>query len=245
MNIFWEVHSNLTQEGPGDSESTRKALHLVGNLSEKPSILDIGCGPGRQTVVLAKETGGAIVALDTHQPFLDDVLKHAKNKNVSEHITTVNQSMDDMKFDKQSFDLIWSEGAIYIIGFEKGLKKWRKFLKPGGYLVASDITWLIDNPQGEIKKYWDDNYPDIMGQKEHVDIIEKSGYTLIDKFVLPESAWMDNYYTPIEKKIPALRKKYEGDKKANEFLDASQEEIDIFRKYSATYGYVFYIMRLP
>ena len=152
--------------------------------------------------------------------------------------------MDEMKCDKQSFDLIWSEGAIYIIGFEKGLNYWRKFLKPEGYVVASDITWLVDNPKVEIKKYWDDNYPDIMGQKDHVDIIEKSGYTLIDKFVLPESAWMDNYYIPIEKKIPILRDKYKGNKEANEYLDSSREEIDMYRKYSNTYGYVFYVMRL-
>ena len=70
---FWEVHSNLPREGPGDNESTKKAYLMLKDLPENPRILDIGCGPGMQTIELAKLSGGQIVAVDNHQPFLEQL----------------------------------------------------------------------------------------------------------------------------------------------------------------------------
>lgn len=245
MAIFWELHSGLPQEGPGDNESTLKALRMIQDLPEDPQILDIGCGPGRQTIVLVKETHGTVIALDTHQLFLDEVEKRAKAENVDIKIITTKQSMADMDFEKQSFDVIWSEGAIFIIGFEKGLNYWKQFLKPGGYLVISELAWLIDDPPNEAETFFNEGYPDMKKIDENESIIKRSGYELIDRFVLPDTAWMDDYYIPIEKKLSILRGKYKGDKQAIKFLDASQEEIEIFRKYSNSYGYLFYVMHLP
>jgi SAM-dependent methyltransferase len=63
---------------------------------------------------------------------------------VQNKITTLEKSMDALDFDDETFDIIWSEGAIYIMGFETGVKQWRNFLKPGGYLAVSEITWLTN-----------------------------------------------------------------------------------------------------
>jgi ubiquinone/menaquinone biosynthesis C-methylase UbiE len=241
MEIFWELHSDLPQEGPGDNKSTIQALRLIKNLPDTPKILDIGCGPGRQTLLLAKDADGFITAIDTHQPFLDEVEKRATAENVKDNVITKNQSMTELDFEKGSFDIIWSEGAIYIIGFEKGLKYFKQFLKPGGCIAVTELAWIIDKPPEEVKKFWATEYPAMKMIDENMSIIKNSGYKLIDWFVIPETAWM-NYYYPIEKKIAQMREKYVGNTEAIKFLDESQKEIDIFRKFSRTYGYVFYIM---
>lgn len=242
MKLFWELHSDLSQEGPGDNKSTIQALRLIKNLPDNPNILDVGCGPGRQTMVLANETDGFITAIDTHQPFLDEVEKRATSENVKDRVIINNQSMTELNFEKSNFDLIWSEGAIYIIGFEKGLTYFKQFLKPDGYLAVTELAWLIDKLPEEVNNFWATEYPAMKKIDENMNIIKNSDYKLIDWFVIPETAWMD-YYNPIEKKIAEMREKYIGNNKAIEFLDDSQKEIDIFRRYSRTYGYVFYVMK--
>ena len=242
LNLLFELHSYVPRAGPGNNESTRKAFNMLKNLPLHPQILDIGCGPGMQTIELARISDGKIVALDIHQPFLDRLMKNAREYGVAEKIQAINKSMLEMEFEKKSFDMIWAEGAIFIIGFEKGLKEWRFFLRDGGYLVVSELCWFSDDPPEAIRKYLMEEYPAIKTIEENEKIIEGLGYVLINDFKLPESAWLE-YYNPLEKGIEIMREKYTGDRKANEFLDLTQLEIDLYKKYSKYYGYVFFIMQ--
>jgi len=244
MNLFWEIHSGLPQEGPGDDNSTLKALALIPDLPSNPSILDIACGPGRQTIALAKQTGGQIIALDNHQPFLEDVEKRARLEGLSDSITLKRCLMADMDFDENSFDIIWSEGAIYIMGFRKGLEYWKRFVKPRGAVAVTEISWLADNPPDELRKFWHENYPAMKSIDENLKIIDDLGYSLLGHFTLPESSWED-YYQPMEKRITGLRVKYAGNKEALKLLDDEQAEIDLYHKHHDAYGYVFYVMQKP
>ena len=135
----------------------------------------------------------------------------AKEEAVSEYIQPMEMSMDSMNFEKESFDIIWAEGAIFIIGFEKGLREWRAFLKQGGYLVVSEMAWIKADPPKVVKDWLEEVYPPIMSIKENNAIIDEVGYELIHQFVLPEVGWWEHYYKPIEKRLITLRKKYEDD----------------------------------
>lgn len=252
MDIFFEIHKDLPREGPGDSESTHRALSLLKNLPPKPLILDIGCGPGMQTLDLARFTNGKVLAVDNHPPFLDQLQKRAEAAALSARITTANQSMFALPFPEQSFDLLWSEGAIYIIGFEQGLRTWQPLLrrpspalgKPGGYLAVTEISWLKPNPPDEVYAYWTANYAGIRSIDENLKTIQAAGYQEIDHFTLPTSSWFTDYYNPIEARLPRLREKYRQDVEAITALNETQKEIDIFRKFSDWYGYVFYVMQI-
>ena len=154
VNVFFEVHSGLPREGPGDNESTKKAYLTLQDLPENPRILDIGCGPGMQTIALAKLSKGRIDAVDNHQPFLEQLKKKAEEEGVSEKITVVNGDMLALNYEDGSFDLIWSEGAIFVIGFEKGLREWRNLLTNKGYIVVSELSWLKPDPPEEVRKFF-------------------------------------------------------------------------------------------
>ena len=242
MNLFWEIHSGLPQEGPGDDNSTLKALTLIPDVPPDPKILDIGCGPGRQTIALARQTKGQIIALDEHQPFLEEVEKRAKVEGLSSSITLKRCSMADLDFAENSFDIIWSEGAIYIMGFRKGLEYWKRFVKPGGAVAVTEISWLTDNPPEVPRRFWHENYPAMKTVEENLKIIDDLGYSLLSHFTLPESSWED-YYQPLEKRIAELRVKYAGNTEALKSLDVEQAEIGFYRKYHDFFGYVFYVMR--
>jgi SAM-dependent methyltransferase len=245
MGIFLELTEGLPRQAPGSAAATLRALGMVRGLPTRPRILDVGCGPGEQTIELARATGGWLVALDIRQRFLDELTDRAGAAGVLPQITTVNSSMFDMDFDDASFDLIWSEGAIYIAGFANGLAAWRRFLKPGGSLAVSELTWLEPNPPVEAAEYWARFYPGMGSVERNCQLVAEAGYVSMDGFVLPVSDWWNNYYGPAERRVEELREKYAGDREAFATLDEAQREHDLFRKYSDSYGYVFYVMRKP
>ena len=244
MDIFFELHRGLPREGPGDAACTRRAFALLHGLPAHARLMDIGCGPGRQTLQLAQISAATILAVDTHQPFLDALARQAAQAGLADRIILRNQSMFALDFEPGSFDAIWSEGAIYIIGFEKGLRAWQPFLKKGGYLAVTELSWLKPAPPVEAKSFWHENYPGMQALEENLAILRKTGYRETGHFVLPESAWWDDYYTPLEQRLHLLAEKYRDNEDALACLRASQREIDLYRKYSEWYGYVFYIMQV-
>ena len=91
---------------------------------------------------------------------------------------------------------MWSEGAIYNIGFERGLNEWRKFLKTGGYIAVSEASWFSEERPAEIDEFWIDAYPEIDTISQKVTQMQKAGYVPIATFVLPENCWTEHFYAP-------------------------------------------------
>jgi ubiquinone/menaquinone biosynthesis C-methylase UbiE len=243
MQYFFEIHRDLPREGPGDSGSTRRAFSLLTGLPPSPLILDIGCGPGMQTMDLIEMTDGKIVAVDNHQPFLDQLKASAKEKGVADRITAVNADMAALEFEEKSFDLVWAEGSAYIIGFENALCAFKPFLKTPGYLAATEVAWLKPGPPDALKKFWDEEYPAIQDVDSNLSAVQRAGYEVIEYFVLPESAWWNHYYTPMEERLATLRKESGNDTEALAVVELHEREIDMYRSYSDYYGYLFFVLR--
>ena len=186
---------------------------------------------------------GKITAIDIHQPYLDQLKKTAEKEKLLDRIKILNKSMFKMDFPKKYFDIIWAEGSIFIIGFERGLREWKKFIKPKGYLAVHEMTWLKDNQPKEVKEFWEKVYPAISTIENNIIIIKKLGYKLLGYFPLPEDAWWEFYYNPLEKRLKNLKTKYKNNIKALEMIKEEQIEIDLYRKYNKWYGSVFYIMQ--
>lgn len=152
--IFFQIHSGLPREGPGSKVSTQRAFSNIQDLPAKPMILDIGCGPGAQTLGLAQLSTGLIYALDNHGPFIEGLKKQVRRHQLTERVFPLLGDMRALPFDNEHFDLIWAEGYIYTIGVEQGLTRWRPYLKKRGYLAFSDVAWLRENPPGELRDFW-------------------------------------------------------------------------------------------
>lgn len=239
---FYELFDGLPRGGPGDNASTRRAWRTMTGVPPAPEILDVGCGPGMQTLELARLSGGRITALDNHQPFLDTLGREADRLGLSGRIRTLNNSMFDMDFPPGSFHVIWSEGALFIIGVEKGLSVCRPFLKDGGHLAMTEAVRLKPDFPDRVKKLWE-AYPALTTVEDNLEIIRKTGFRTIDHFVLPARSWLEDFYDPMEKRLAELRKKHAGNYEALKVFEIMQNEADIFREYSDYYGYAFFIMR--
>jgi SAM-dependent methyltransferase len=263
MDFFYEIFdASLPRLGPGDDASTLRALKEL--LSIKPQqkddsgpsglrVLDIGCGNGPQTLQLAKHMNGNILAVDNHQPYLDELNRRAKVAGLSEKIQTRLMDMSDLSQRDGIFDLIWSEGALNLMGFadgvlnptgfRDGLKACHGLLASSGLLAVSELCWFRPDPPSECRRFFSTAYPAMATADVNLSLMKSCGFEIIGNFHLPESAWWEQYYRPLEDLLRSFRERYAADQEKLDFIKSIQEEIDIYRKHSSYYGYIFYLMR--
>ncbi|MEE9386766.1 MAG: class I SAM-dependent methyltransferase [Nannocystaceae bacterium] len=243
MQVFLEAFDGMPRLGPGQEAATHRAYRSL-TLAAKPRILDLGCGNGRQTLDLAEVASGPITAVDNHAPFLERLREEANAQGVDERVRRICMDMAALDFPHETFDLIWSEAAIYNIGFAKGLAAWKSLLAPGGQIAVSEACWLRPDPPPEIERWWRQEYPAITDVETNLALIQEAGYEPLEHFTLPPEAWNDEYYGPLQPRIEQLRAKYAHEPEASSVLDMMQLEIDQYNKYGDSYGYVFFLMRL-
>lgn len=243
IEILIDMFKDLDRLGPGSTASTQKALSMLPPLQATHRILDVGCGRGAQTRTLWQHTVATIDAVDLFPEFTDAVNAAAARDGVSDRVRAAKGDMFRLDFPSASFDVAWSEGAIYIMGFEAGLNAWRPLLKPGGHIAVSEVAWIREGVPAACREFWASEYPQITGVDENLATLERCGFDLVDHFTLPPSDWADAYYAPLAEKLPAFRAKYAGDVDALEVIDQFEQEIGFFDAYGSFYGYEFFIAR--
>lgn len=241
FSLICEYFASLERQGPGSPEVTIKALSFIDNLTDKSLITDVGCGSGGQTMILAQNAPGNITGIDLFPTFIDLLNANAKRLNLHNRVKGVVGSMESLPFQNESLDLIWSEGAIYFMGFERGLREWSKFLKKGGYVAVSEASWFTNERPEEINNFWNDAYPGIDTIPNKVAQMQNVGFIPVANFILPENCWIEHFYKPQAVAQKAFLSKYKGNKAAEDFIANEQREMELYYKYKEYYGYVFYV----
>jgi SAM-dependent methyltransferase len=238
---LFRLFEGLPQQGPGSDTCTREALRRLPELPASPRVLDLGCGSGRSALVLADALRAKVIAVDNHQPFLDQLRASARERGLEELIEARCADMASPGVPAGSVDLLWSEGAVYLLGFEAGLRLWRPLLAPGGCLAASECSWLCADPPAEAAAFFREGYPGMAGIQENVGRSRAAGFDLIDHFTLPPEAWWDEYYAPLEQRMARLAPA--ADPELAAVVDETRREIELCRRYGDSDGYVFYLLR--
>jgi len=244
LELIIDLHKDGDRQGPGSESDTLQALQFIDLSSEKSlKVADIGCGSGGQTITLAQHLDGEIVAVDLFPQFLMDLEAKSKALGLQHKITTMQKSMDDLPFSREEFDVIWSEGAIYNIGFEAGIKSWKEFLKIGGYLAISEITWITNSRPKELEDFWKQEYPEIDTASHKISLLENHGYSLVGYFYLNQKSWIKHYFEPLEARFDAFLERNHSTFLAQKVVDAQKSEIAQYRKYKDYFSYGFYVVR--
>jgi SAM-dependent methyltransferase len=241
--VFFEVYERLPRQGPGNRACAEKALGLCHNLPPMLAVLDLGCGVGGQTIHLAELTHGSIVAIDSHAPSIKRLQATVAKRGLGGRVRPVVGDMAQPELPPESFDLVWSEGALYNVGIENALRLCHRLLRAGGYLAFTDAVWRKDNPPPEVKTSFYLDYPTMGWVPDILAVIGKTGFSLVGHFTLPDEAWWDDFYTPMERRIEELRDKYTGDIESLAVLDQLAQEPEMHRGYSDYYAYEFFVAR--
>ena len=241
---FYEAFNGMKRFGPGSDASTLRAIKMFPANTSQLKILDIGCGIGTHTLILAKHFPEAdITAIDNHAPHIEKLNEAAAKRGYSGRIHGIVMSMFEMTFGNESLDLIWSEGAAYIAGFSHAIRDWKRLLKPNGYIICSEISWISDTPSEESKRFWNEGYSEMNTVACKIEQIQEQGYDCTGHFICPVSDWTVNYYEPISRNLKKMEERYRGNTQAMEAVQNLRNEITLYKKHSSDYSYVFYAMK--
>jgi len=244
LQLLIDLHKDGPRQGPGGEPETRLAIALSGlkgmaNLR----IADLGCGTGASTLVLTRELDAHLTAVDFLPEFLARLDDAAGRAGVADRVTTLAASMESLPFAEASYDAIWSEGAIYNMGFASGIAAWRRYLKPGGILAVSELTWLTGERPAELQAHWQREYPEVDTASGKLAVLERLGFSPIGYFPLPEQCWLDNYYRPLQRRFPAFLDRHEASEAARALVAAEEREISLYERYKAFVSYGYYVAR--
>jgi SAM-dependent methyltransferase len=234
------LFGGMDQLGPGSNADTLHVLRLLPR-REFGVVVDAGCGTGRQTIALAQELGTLVHAVDSHQPFLDDLARRARQANVERLVRPHCMDMRDIPRMFEGIDLLWSEGAAYNIGFATALTTWAPALIPGGFAVVSELSWLRSRAPDAVREFFRTGYPDMQGVEHNTATAERAGYTVLATHTLPREAWVDGYYDVLAPRAKALLN--HGDAAVRDLAAETVKEIEIFERSEDSYGYVFYVLQ--
>ena len=241
--IFFEVFETLPRQGPGNRACAAKALALCRDLPPSPAVIDLGCGVGGQTLHLAELTSGSIVSVDSHAPSIQRLRAMVAESGLAQRVSPVVGDMANLELSPASFDLVWSEGALYSIGLERALRICHELLRPRGYLAFTDAVWRKQNPPPELKASFESDYPSMSRVADVLAAVERCGFTLVGHFTLPDEAWWGDFYAPMQRRIEELRRGYAEDDEALAVLDQLAQEPEMHRRHSDYYAYEFFVAR--
>jgi SAM-dependent methyltransferase len=244
LRLLIDLHGDGRRQGPGGDDETRLAVTLSGLQGAADlKIADIGCGTGASTLVLARELDAHITAVDFLPEFLAGLEQAAARAGLADRITTLAAPMESLPFENESCDAVWAEGAIYNMGFAAGAEAWRRFLKPGGILAVSELTWLTATRPAELQAHWDSEYPEVDTAAAKMAVLEGLGFSPLGYFPLPEHCWLDNYYRPMQERFPAFLERHGNSEAARAVVAAEEAEILLYERHRGFVSYGYYIAR--
>lgn len=234
------LFGGMEKLGPGGNVHTLHVLRLLPK-QQFHVIVDVGCGTGRQTMVLAKELDTLVHAVDSYEPFLNDLKRRAKEARIEHLVKTHCMDMKNIPGVFQHIDLLWSEGAAYNIGFSNALTTWASAINPDGFAVVSELSWLREQIPDTVREFFLSGYPDMQSIQQNLALAENAGYQVLTTYTLPKEAWVEGYYDILEPRAKALVD--HPDPSVRDFAVETVKEIDIFECAEESYGYVFYVLQ--
>lgn len=242
LHLLKDLFLHLPRQGPGGNAEARLALGMCRFATgHRLRVADLSCGTGATTLLLAEALDAEIAAVDSFPEFLDELMRKAEAKHLAHKISPVQSPMDALPFDEHALDLIWAEDSVYTMGFEAGISGWKSFLKPGGYLVVSDVTWLSAKRPAALTAFWKQAYPETGLPSSKLRVLEKHGFSPVGYFALPEHCWTENYHHPLQQAFEAFLNRHGNSSLAQEMVQNIRAEISFYCQYKTWYSYGMYV----
>lgn len=238
--VFWTLHSDLPREGVGSDATTRTLLELAAPLPPSPRALDVGCGPGRASLVLAG-AGARVTAVDLHEPFLHRTRAAARDAGLAARVAVERASMAALPHPDSAFDLLWCEGAAYLVGVDRALHDWRRLLRPGGALVLTDAVWTTAAPSEEARRFWA-QYPEMRDEAALAAAARSAGWDVLATHLLPDADWTDEYHGPLAAVVDAWPDA-DPDPATAAVLAEARSEVDVRQAHRDEFGYLALVLR--
>ncbi len=245
FRFFLEFHHGLLRKGPGTDAATTEAFRRVEPLlPPSPSILDVGCGGGAQTLVLAALAPGHLLAIDSYPPFIQELRDRVAARGLSGRVTARVGDMKALGLPPASFDLIWCEGALFVLGFEQGLRTLRPLLRGSGVIVVTEATWMqpVDEVPADVRAFFAEACPAMTDVEGNLALARRAGFAPLDHFTLPAEGWAA-YVDPLERHMNEVLAANPSNPDAEEAARRERREFAMFREHLRWFGYEFFLLQ--
>lgn len=245
FQFFLQFHHGIPRQGPGTLAATTDAFRRIETLlPPSPAVLDLGCGNGGQTLTLADLTSGSILVIDNYPVFIEELRRRLADRGLLDRVTAQVGDMKALELPPESFDLIWCEGAIFVLGFEQGLRTLRPLLKRPGLVVVSELTWLqpLEEVPHEVREHFAEPCPAMTDVAGNLALARQAGFTPLEHFKLPDEGWAA-YVDPLERHMNEVLAQHPNDPDAEEAAKAERREFAMFRENLRYFGYEFFLLQ--
>ncbi|QQR90857.1 MAG: methyltransferase domain-containing protein [Myxococcales bacterium] len=156
-----DIHIGLYRD---EKEAIAKASHrtvermasYIKATASEPRILDVGSGYGGAARYLAKTFGAKVVALNLSDVENERARKLNSEQGLAKQIAVIDGSFEDIPFEADAFDVVWSQDAILHSGNrEQVITEVARVLRPNGQFIFTDPMQTDDCPAGVLKPILD------------------------------------------------------------------------------------------
>jgi SAM-dependent methyltransferase len=245
FKFFLQFHHGIPRQGPGTAAATTDAFRRIEMLlPSPPAILDLGCGSGGQTLTLAGLTPGTFLAIDNYPVFIEELQQRLADRGLLGRVTAKVGDMKALGLPAESFDLIWCEGAIFVLGFEQGLRTLRPLLRAPGLVVVSELTWMrpLEEIPREVREFFAETCPAMTDVAGNLALAHQAGFAPLDHFTLPDEGWA-TYVDPLELRMNEVLAQHPDDPDAEEAARSERRELAMFRENLRYFGYEFFLLQ--
>lgn len=130
-------------------EELAEALCDAAGVAPPARALDVGCGPGALTAVLARRLGpDAVAAVDPSAPFVEACRERVPGADVRE------AGAEDLPYGDGTFDAVLSQLVVnFIPDPVAGLAEMRRVARPGS--VVAGAVWDYAGEMTMLRQFWD------------------------------------------------------------------------------------------
>lgn len=122
---------------------------------ENLRVLDMGCGPGFFSIILAR-AGYRVTAADYTPAMLDEARTNARNESVEQAIDFCRMDAENLEVASDAFDVVVSRNLTWNLPHPgRAYAEWLRVLKPGGLLLNYDANWYAHLYDAELRRAYE------------------------------------------------------------------------------------------
>ncbi len=189
----------------GLSRECVRRMARSARLGNGSKVLDLGCGNGGATLLLAREFGCSVVAADSDAAALDALSRRLRSQSLDARVEPLKVDFAQLTFADGEFNLVLAP-ANPVYSFSDAATKLRRYLPPRGRLLICHPVRVAQQIAPALTDYWERRLGrPLMFPRELLQILAESGYEPEGVEALSESE-LDELYRGLDQRASKLPK---------------------------------------
>jgi ubiquinone/menaquinone biosynthesis C-methylase UbiE len=137
----YQAQAGLTKH-MGGLAATEKLIRMCG-IDADHEVLEVGCGVGQTSALIAERTGCRLIGLDISEGMLEFARRRARSAGVADRTEFRLGDITDLPFEDERFDVVFGESiTVFAPDHAKALEEYVRVVKPGGAVGINEVAWL-------------------------------------------------------------------------------------------------------